>query len=376
MQVEQRRWTRGPGWGPPREQGFAGPANLVLLFGARKALSGSTLAKLAEIYPDAQILGCSTAGHIDDVHVMDDGIVATAVHFDSTRLRVGRVDLSQTQNSRDAGRRLGASLLGEDLRHVFVLSEGLLVNGSELVRGMAEVLPAEVAVTGGLSGDGARFEGTRVCVGTGAAGGIIAALGLYGQRLRVGYASVGGWDPFGPERLVTRAQGNILYELDDRSALALYKTYLGKHAAGLPASGMLFPLAIRGANGDPPVVRTVLRIDEHNQSMTFAGDIPEGGYVRLMRANFERLIEGASEAALAAGGATFAADMALLVSCVGRKQVLQQRVEEEIESVRQVLGERVALAGFYSYGEIAPFAASARCELHNQTMTITTLAES
>jgi hypothetical protein len=68
-------------------------------------------------------------------------------------------------------------------------------------------------------------------------------------------------------------------------------------------------------------------------------------------------------------------DLAILISCVGRKLVLKQRVEEEVESVRNVLGARTVLSGFYSYGEIAPFLPSAKCELHNQTMTITTFAE-
>ena len=96
-----------------------------------------------------------------------------------------------------------------------------------------------------------------------------------------------------------------------------------------------------------------------------------------MKANFDRLIDGATGAAgtgrVALGTAT--PELAILISCVGRKLVLKQRVEEEVESVRDVLGESVVLTGFYSYGEISPFTPGAKCELHNQTMTITTMAE-
>ena len=111
--------------------------------------------------------------------------------------------------------------------------------------------------------------------------------------------------------------------------------------------------------------------------MTFAGDVPTGCYARFMKANFDRLIDGAVGAARTSYEAVGSAspDLALLVSCVGRKLVLAQRVEEEVEGVRDVLGERTVLAGFYSYGEISPFTPHARCELHNQTMTITTLSE-
>jgi hypothetical protein len=200
---------------------------------------------------------------------------------------------------------------------------------------------------------------------------------LYGSRLKVGFGSLGGWDSFGPERVVTRSKANVLYELDGRSALGLYRQYLGEQANGLPATGLLFPLSIRTRADETPVVRTILSIDEEAQSLTFAGDIPEGAYARLMNANFDRLIAGAAGAARTsyqAIGST-APGLAILISCVGRKLVLKQRIEEEVEAVRKVLGAHAVLTGFYSYGEISPFTPGARCELHNQTMTITTLSE-
>jgi hypothetical protein len=205
----------------------------------------------------------------------------------------------------------------------------------------------------------------------------IAVLGLYGDRIKVGYGSLGGWDPFGPERLITRSDGNVLYELDGRSALDLYKQYLGEHAKGLPATGLLFPLSLRRRDAETGVVRTILSVDEQHQSMTFAGDIPTGSYARLMKANFDRLIDGAMTAARTSATpiGSSGVELALLVSCVGRKMVLGQRIEEEVEGVRDVVGARAMLAGFYSYGEISPFTPSAACELHNQTMTVTTLSE-
>jgi hypothetical protein len=203
------------------------------------------------------------------------------------------------------------------------------------------------------------------------------AVGFYGNRLRVGCGSLGGWDPFGPERLITRSLGNVLYELDGRSALALYRQYLGDYAVQLPASALLFPLSLRSMAGDRPVVRTVLAIDEEKGSMTFAGDLPEGSYARLMKANFERLIDGANDAARATKEALGSKppELALLISCVGRKMVLQQRIEEELEAVRDVIGSQATQAGFYSYGEIAPFSPKSPCELHNQTMTVTAMSE-
>ena len=379
MRIEQSRWTPSGGW-EPRPPGRLESAHLVLVFGGPEALKGPALRDVAAAYPETHLCGCSTAGDIFDTQVSDDSLVVTAVSFERTRV-VGRsTRICGPEDSRAAGERLAEALAGEGLVHVFVLSDGLKVNGSKLVEGLASRLPKNVTVTGGLSGDGPRFKETLVISSD--SGGdpepnTIAAVGFYGNDLRVGYASLGGWDPFGPERLITRSEGNVLYELDNRSALELYKTYLGPHASDLPASGLLFPLSLRTGEGDTPVVRTILSVDEEDRSMTFAGDLPTGSYARFMKANFDRLIDGAVGAARTSYQAVGSAspDLALLVSCVGRKLVLGQRVEEEVEGVRDILGKRTVLAGFYSYGEISPFTPDARCELHNQTMTITTLSE-
>lgn len=378
MKLDQTRWRASTGWEPSPPGSLGDSAQLVIIFGSNSVLKdGSLSAQIRGAYPRAHLLGCSTAGEICGVQVTDESLVVTAVAFERTRIEGARAHISDLESSRDVGEELGRSLPKEGLVHVFVLSEGLRINGSDLVKGLTQHLPAHVTVTGGLSGDGARFRETLVIWDGAPERDTIAVVGLYGDRLKVGYGSLGGWDPFGPERLITRAKGNVLFELDGKSALELYKRYLGEHATGLPATGLLFPLCIRTPGGDAGVVRTILAVNEDEQSMTFAGDIPVGGYARLMKANFDRLIDGAVGAArnTCNGIASDSPDLAILISCVGRKLVLKQRIEEEVEGVRDVLGDRTVLTGFYSYGEISPFTPSAKCELHNQTMTITTLTE-
>lgn len=362
-------------------------AQLVFVFGASSAWTApSWLEEARAAFPAARFCGCSTAGEIGGTVVTDDSVVLTAVTFERTQVFGEATNLSGPEESSAAGRRLVEALPRElpgpdggvdPLVHVFVLSDGLHVNGSDLVRGLTEALPPGVTVTGGLAGDGAQFAETRVMWETEAKQRRIAALGFYSRSLKVGFGSLGGWDPFGPERLITRSEGNVLYEFDGQSALSLYKKYLGVHAAGLPATGLLYPLSLRAKSGGTAVVRTILSVNEDDQSMTFAGDVPQGAYARLMKANFDRLIDGAAGAASTGYQAIGAAapDLALLISCVGRKLVLKQRIEEEVEGVRDVLGPGAVLAGFYSYGEISPFTPGAKCELHNQTMTITTLRE-
>jgi len=382
MQLEQRVWTPKDGWARGHGK-LDDPAQLVLLFGGSSVLAEhptpAWLGELRERYPEACLFGCSTAGEIADTRVYDDSLVATAVSFASTTIASKHVRLADHDGSSvEAGAELARALPQAGLRHVLVLSDGQSVNGSELVRGLYSALPAGVQVTGGLAGDGPRFERTLVFAEGEPREGVVAALGLYGEALRVGYGSMGGWDTFGPKRTITRSSGSVLLELDGKPALELYKRYLGEHAAGLPATGLLFPLNMQRPDEQRTVVRTILAIDEGEQSLTFAGDVPEGSVVQLMKANFERLIDGAADAAKASMeglGSGHPSELAVLISCVGRKLVLKQRTEEEVESVRELLGNQPALTGFYSYGEICPAAPDASCELHNQTMTITTFRE-
>jgi hypothetical protein len=379
VKVAQSIWTPAEGWPVAPAGGELPDANLVLVFGSPSALTqAATLPALQHRYPAARLIGCSTAGEICGPHVYDDTLVATAIHFEHTAVRTAGVDIADASGSRPAGRQLADRLAGPDLAHVLVFSDGLDVNGSALVDGLLEGLPPGVTVTGGLSADGERFRNTLVVHQREVRRRLIAGVGLYGRRLKVGFGSLGGWDPFGPDRIITRSAGNVLYELDGKSVLALYRSYLGDYARDLPASGLLFPLLVRTSDTDPGVVRTILGMDETFQSLTFAGDVPQGARARLMKANFDRLIDGATGAArvnLEALGQR-PPELALLISCVGRKLVLRQRTEEEVEAVRDVLGADTILTGFYSYGEISPFTPQARCELHNQTMTITTFRES
>jgi hypothetical protein len=378
VKTEQRTWSQERGWNVSCAHRLGDLATLVLAFGVRELLPGSSaLKEVRNAYPNAQIVGCSTAGTIAGTHVSDDFLAITAVSFEHTAVRAAEATLWDAADSATCGKRLITALQADDLAHVLVLSDGLNVNGGELVRGLVDALPPHVAVTGGLSGDGARFKQTLVYHNGEVSDHRVVAVGFYGKRLRVGYGSLGGWDPFGPKRIITRSRANVLYELDGESALGLYRRYLGAHAAGLPASGLRFPLSIESSESCTPVVRTILGIDEKEQSLTFAGDVPQGSHARLMRANFDRLIDGATGAARATQGTIGknTADLALLISCVGRKLILQQRTEEEVEAVRAVLGERPTMTGFYSYGEIAPFTQAKKCDLHNQTMTITTFSE-
>lgn len=378
MNVSQWHYSAKTGWKTIREETHQSPVRLVLFFGDRFLLDQTeTIQAFMNDFSGACYVSVSTAGEIMETEVFDETITATAISFDKTPIQCKSVSISDFADSFEAGKAVMSQLPKENLTHVLVFSDGHSVNGTYLVRGMETEVPATVSITGGLAGDGSRFEKTLVGLNSVASPGTIALIGFYGDAIQVGLGCQGGWDPFGPEREITKATDNVLYELDHQSALDLYKKYLGEQAQHLPGSALLFPLAIKTDATTPSIMRTILSINEEEKSMIFAGNMPVGARAQLMKANFDRLIDGAGSAADASLQPLKNAEpqLAILISCVGRKLILNQRTDEEVEAVAESLGGNPAITGFYSYGEIAPFFGEVKCELHNQTMTITTISE-
>jgi hypothetical protein len=333
---------------------------------------------LGRAFPHARCLVVSTAGEISSQGVSSDSAVITALHFERATFRIAATDVDGMEDSLDAGRRLAAQFPLQGLKAVILLSQGVRVNGSELIAGAVSVLGKSIPLTGGLAGDNGMFTGTWALLDDRVSDQLMLAIGLYGEALDFAHGSFGGWHSFGPARRATRAVGNVLYELDGEPALDIYRRYLGDYAKDLPASGLLFPFAILSDDREETgLIRTLLGIDEAAGSLTLAGDIPQGGYLKLMHASTEALVDGAEAAAdaarrMARGGGQ---GLGILVSCIGRKLVMGDRVDEEVEAVGEVLGQDCVLTGFYSNGEISPFLETTECKLHNQTMTITYLGE-
>ncbi|MFT6692913.1 MAG: hypothetical protein ACJAXH_003457 [Colwellia sp.] len=351
-------------------------ANLVLLFGDRDAVKNQvTMAEIRGSYPQAEIVGCTTAGEIQGTKIYDASLCLTAIEFDYSSIFVQSASITNSSVPKVV-EDLAKGINKEGLRYVMVLSDGHQINGTELVNGLQASLPKNVLITGGLAGDGTNFSETLVWHNDAAELGQIVLVGFYGDKLSLGHGCIGGWDAFGPDRTITKSASNVLYELDNQPALALYKRYLGPHADDLPASALLFPLVLKIDN--KRMTRTILSINEDDGSMIFAGDVPEGATVQLMRANTSSLIDGAeiaAEHALSKISPKYTNGLAMLISCVGRRIVLGNYCEEEVEVVKDILGEKWTYTGFYSYGELSPMLNSDACALHNQTMTITTICE-
>lgn len=391
MKVETFQYSKDKGWSIPAFPKLDSRNTLVLVFASPQFISNpEPIKELAKHYPQSIIIGCSSAGEIAGAYlndksiaaarILDDSLSVAVTSFEGTKIKSALVGIDESSESYEVGKKIAESLDENDLRGIFVLSEGLQVNGSELVRGL-NAINKNIVITGGLAGDGSKFQQTWTIYNGEIKTNLAIGVGLYGDKIKIAHGSRGGWDIFGPERKITKSKNNILYELDGRPALELYKEYLGDRASGLPATGLLFPLAIRkDSSDDKPLVRTILGINEQDQSLVFAGDVPMGHLAQLMHANFDRLITGATEAGESALETIMRQDLAdtpilaVAISCVGRRLLLGERTEEEVESMLQVLPKETKLVGFYSYGELSPFA-SGKCDFHNQTMTLTTFSE-
>jgi hypothetical protein len=351
--------------------------DIVFIFGDREAIkSQEYLESLQKLYPNAQLVGCSSSGNILGEEISSAPIVGTAICLEHGHVKVASKNFTKDDHQQVMTKELVESLPQENLKHVFLLSDGLNINGSFLAEGVNEAVKNEVSTTGGLAGDGTEFQETWVIANNEVTQNKVVAIGFYGKEITVASGCYAGWDEFGVFRKITKSTNNVLYEIDGEPALELYKRYLGVYASDLPSSALDFPISIKKDNDAEPIIRTILGINEEENSLTFAGDVPEGYLARLMKTNIDGLIDGAEIAAQQIEKVNDKSALGLVVSCVGRRLVLKQLTDEELESIGTTLGANVQLIGFYSYGELAPFSSElTSCSLHNQTMTLTVIYE-
>ena len=379
MKILNTQWINDQ-WSVPLDENFDSPNTLVLVFGCSKFFDlKKPYDELEQRFPMSTLMGCSTSGEIFGSEIFDESLSVAIVRFSQTQVKKVSMPIEKADLSYKVGKELANQLFDSDLKAVFLLSDGLNVNGTQLIQGIKDILSNKVVISGGLAGDGSEFNNTWILDDHYPVSKAVAMVGFYGDSLNVRSSSVGGWDVFGPERIITKSEANVLYELDHKPALQLYKKYLGNKAKDLPGSALLFPLSLTSEfMGRQGVVRTILSVDESSQSMTFAGDMPQGSKAQLMRANFDRLVDGASTAATQARFINQNGTDPLLsiaISCVGRRLVLGERIEDETEAVLEILPKNTVQVGFYSYGEISS-GELGNCDLHNQTMTLTTISES
>ena len=349
--------------------------NLVIVHGKTNEFENDEhFYYLKKRYPDAEIIGCSSDELVLKNNIPNSEMVACAISFNSSRIVLKSISGTDDNDASDLSYNLIKKFDSNGLKHIFLLADGLKFNGSDIVKGLNKSI--DIPKTGGLAADGTRVEKSLVMANAPASQNIIAAIGFYGDKLTIKSSSVGGWKEFGTPRIVTKSSKNTLYELNGEPIIEYYKRYFGSGYDFIKDIAFKFPFGIKKYDLDEPIIRTAIRINYDDNSVTTSGDIPEGYIAQIMKPDIDMLIDGAGEAAKIAQVDSRALSLGLVTSCEGRRSVLRQLVQDEVEKVATTLGDNVNLVGFYSYGEISPYQNGINKTLfHNQTMTITVVSE-
>ena len=342
---------------------------------------------LKENLGDVAIVGCSTDGEIADGLVVDS-VSVMLLTSSSVRARAVAVE-NLGQDSFRAGQAAAKELASSDARALVLLPDGLTGNGSAIIRGAQDVLGRGFVIGGGTAGDRGRFVKTVQICGERAYTDTLVALMFYGPpSLEVGFGVMSGWQPIGVAKTVTAATGNVVREIEGKSALEFYQTFLGDRASQLPAIGVEYPFALvdesgrvgqAGAAGDAEylLLRAPMSVDHTTGSIGFAGEIPQGAKVKMTRAKSEAVVDASREAARRAmAHLSGPPEAVMFFSCMARRVVLGRRTPREIEAAKEVFGQNAPMVGFYTYGEIANCGdASPMSRFHNETATFLLLRE-
>ena len=378
MQVEQKKWSKSQGWEIISDHELRSKAQLVFVFGSTDLVQNNDLfAEIKSQYPDAEIVVSSGSSEIMAGKVEQHTLNVTALYFEKTKIKTLEINLEDVKDSFDVGAHISATIDKENLSNLMIFSNGNLINGSHLLTGLQFNLSEAVPITGGLAGAYDPFSSTYTGLNSIGSEGKVIGIGFYGEHLKIGHASKAGWTAFGPERFITKATNNVLFELNGEPILDFYKKYLDALFDDVVEAMRIYPLGIKTEDGDERILRAFLNYDPDTGGALFGGDMPEGAKVRMMRSNVNSLIDAAGDAALSSIKPFEISnpDLAICISCVGRQFVLQDWINEEIDSVIDIIGNETPVTGIYSYGEIAPQAPRRKSELHNHTMTITTFKE-
>lgn len=337
-----------------------------------------SLHNLKNKYNNSIIIGGTTAGEIIGQTVVDGSMVLSALKFEQTSVKLYSKELPKDKaHYYLVGKEFTHQMDQEELKHIFLLSDVQTLHASSLLKGINSMLKSHVSVTGGLAGR-ESYIGSNFIIDQGELKtNRVIALAMYGEHLQVNYNAQGGWDSFGIESLVTKSKDNHVLEIDGEPALDFYKAMVDPNIlTDVKKLGFKHPIKVRNDEHANPVIRALLDIDESEKSLIMAEEIPVGSYVRVMKANVDRLIIGAENAAKTISQEPNQKhELAILISCAGRRKVLAELVSEEIEAVVEQFPSNTKSIGFYSYGEISPFYEIPKTSLHNLTMCVTTFSE-
>ena len=361
-------------------------ANLIIVFSSSKYNQQRMLDGVRLISQEIPLVGCSTSGEITNEGPVSKCVAVMALQADKINFTIGLGNGAE-KNSFLAGKQAAQKVKEKSRERVsllIMLMEGLAENGAATVRGVQDVFGKNFPIIGGSAGDDFAFKKTYQYYNSQVLNNKVIAIGFSGD-FSFGVGVKHGWEPIGLSMKVTKAEGSKLITINDRPALSIYEDYFGKKVKELikePIAKMAYtyPLGMSIEGSNEFLIRDVVIANKQGE-ITCAAEIPQGSNIRLMLGDQERAIEAARQAAKNAKDQLkdHQPRVIFVFDCMARNKLLGSRIAEEITAIQEVLGRKVPLVGFYTYGEQAPLAGilGTNCfsVFHNETMALITLAD-
>ena len=342
-----------------------------ILFAAIDFDHALVLHRIAEVFPEIELIGGTTDGEMSSVLGFEqDSLTLMVFCSDNITISAGighGVSKDAIAASQSAVQQAGIAHK-EEIQFCISLPESLTTSGVVILDSLKQALGKQVPIFGGLTADQWRSQQTYQFFQTEVCSDSVPIL-LFSGPILFSHGVASGWQPIGKPGRVTKAENNVVYEIDDQPALAFYHRYLG----ALPPSSE-YPLALFDAESDSHYMRAPSGIyDPTIGSITFFGDVPPQSVVQIAETTHNEILSASKLSTLQAlenypGQAPAAA---LFFSCASRRQILGSLTREEYEQAQHCLSESLRQplpsCGFYTNGEIAPLQQKGATYFHNET---------
>lgn len=326
-----------------------------------------------DAWPGIELIGCTTDGELSSsLGFRDDSISILLFASDTIDFAsgLGRGLSVDTEVACQQAVEQARAKTEREPRLCITTPEGLTVSGQMTVEALRNALGQDVDLFGGLAADHRKYESTRQFCGRQVVSDSVPILLLSGP-LFYSFGVASGWKAIGDPGMITRSQGNVVYEIDGAPAVEFYRRFLGKEFK----LSTDIPLIILNDAEEPEYLRSSSGcVDEETGAITYQSDVPEGIRAQLSITDRAAILEGCEESirkALQGFPGNKKPEAAVIVSCSARKLLLGTKISEEFRILRENVGPNLPVCGFYSFGEIGPQKSdSTKPIMHDQTFTM------
>ena len=325
------------------------------------------LEKINDAHPDVELIGCTTDGELSSVMgFAEDSVTLILFASDEIDIIAGVADGITENLKKKIAESLENTRRGSDkeLKLCLLNPVSITSSGAVILESFKQSLGENFPIFGASAADQWKFEQTYQFYKTDVLSDAVPFL-LFSGNLIIGSGVDSGWKPIGGPGKVTRLENNVLYNIDDKTAVEFFQHYLGENITPLGE----YPLAVfESEESEKFYLRAPLASNMENGSLVFAGDLTLGAKVQISHTTRDRIIE-ASEKSISQSFASYEGkepEVAICFSCSGRKQVLGTRTSEEYKLLKKVNPD-LKVFGFYGYGEIAPLEKNSPSRFHNET---------